>query len=176
MKGNSKQAFHGFFSPGLIFADGHAMRIYNFTSTPAIAWDWLDSGALQIHLDASDGQTLDMDVRIDSSWATTLLNASVKIAPRELMRTRPMLAVSGLSFNLLLGLGGVEIAGKTHTGRACVTEADRVAIITGASARLSSQDLGELTRPHKELIFSKSRITNRPIFAFGTANIENPNA
>jgi len=215
MKSNSMQAFQGFFSPGLYFASGHAMRIYNFTSTPAgiepffqiwlltpsgervlyvdpqdasalvsqwyhfdrivgaqIDWDWLDSDTLQVHLEASDGEIFDLRLHIGSSWATTLLNAVVKITPRSLMRTRPMLAISGLSFNLLLGLGGVEIAGSTDTGRAYVTEADRVTIITQASAHLDNQALGELARPPKPLLFGKSPIADRPVFAFGTASIE----
>lgn len=219
MKDNSMQAFRGFFSPGLYFASGHAMRIYNFTSTPAdlkpffqiwllaptgervlyidpqaasaivsqwynfdrivgarIDWDWLDSGTLQVHVEGSEGQNLELHLQIGSSWATTLLNAVVKITPRGLMRTRPMLAVSGLSFNLLLGLGGVEIAGSTDTGRAYVTEADRVTIVTAASAHLDKQDLGELMRPPNPLLFGKSRIADRPVFAFGTANIEGSHA
>lgn len=215
MKEMSMQAYQGFFSPGLCFANGHAMRIYNFTSTPAgiapffqiwmlmpsgerilyidpqaasavvsqwynfdrivgarIDWQWLDSGTLQVRVEASDGQILELHLHTGSSWATALLNAVVKITPRGLMRTRPMLAVSGLSFNLLLGLGGVEIAGSTDTGRAYVTEADRVTIVTDASARLDHLDLGDLTRPSKPLRFGKSRIADRAVLAFGTASIE----
>lgn len=34
MKKDTLSRFSGFFSPGLYFAAGHAMRLYNFTSTP----------------------------------------------------------------------------------------------------------------------------------------------
>jgi hypothetical protein len=139
------------------------------------AWDWADAAELHIHMMASDKQTLELDVRLGSSWATRLLNAVIKTTPQALMRSRPMLAVSSLGFNLLLGLGGVSIAGKTGTGKAYVTEADRIAIFTAASANLNGRSLGQLSPPPEALFFDTTRIAARPILAFGTVNIEPPN-
>lgn len=217
MNRNSMRAFGGFFSPGLYFADGYGMRIYNFTSTPAgirpffqiwlrmpsgqrvlyvdpqeageivsrwyhfdrivgvnSAWNWLDSVRLHLQMAASDDQSLELDLSLGSSWATRLLNGMIKTMPRALMRSRPMLTVSSLSFNLLLGLGGVSIAGKTDTGKAYVTEADSIATVTAASAKLNGRSLGRLGPPPEPLFFGTSRIAARPIFAFGTATIEYP--
>lgn len=217
MNGNLMRAFRGFFSPGLYFADGYGLRIYNFTSTPpdvepffqiwllmpsgqrvlyvdpheaggivsrwyhfdrivgaSTAWDWLDSARLHVHMAASDGQTLELDLRLGSSWATRLLNAVIKTTPRALMHSQPMLAVSSLSFNLLLGLGGVSITGKTDTGKAYVTEADGIAIITAASANLNGRSMGRLRPPPEALFFGTARIAARLVLAFGTANIEHP--
>lgn len=208
-------SFHGFFSPGLYFASGHGMRLYNFTSTPkdveaffqiwvmtpqeekilyvdpeaanaiistwytfdevvgsSISWEWPDSDTLHIDVEADDGTTLDMRLSLGSSPATAILNAIITITPQALMRTRPMLAISGLSFNLLLGLGGVHIRGKTETGKAYVTEADRLAVVKEASAILNGEDLGTLTRPPQPIYFGPSRVADRPVFAFGTANLE----
>ena len=210
--------FRGFFSPGLYFTSGHAMRLYNFTSTPkevgaffqvwmmtpkdkkilyvdpeaagaivstwfnfdevvgaSISWEWPDSDTLQINMEAVDGTILDLHLGLGSSLATSILNTILKITPQALMRTRPMLAISDISFNLLLGLGGVHIAGKTETGKAYVTEADRLALVKKASARLNGEDLGTLTHPPKPIFFGPSRVANRPIFAFGTVNLEHTN-
>lgn len=165
----------------VLYVDPHeageiVSRWYHFDRIvgASTAWDWADSAKLQIHMVASDKQTLELDLRLGSSWATRLLNAVIKTTPRALMRSRPMLAVSSLGFNLLLGLGGVPIAGKTGTGKAYVTEADRIAIITAASANLNGRSLGRLRPPPEALFFETARIASRPVLGFGTVNVELP--
>jgi hypothetical protein len=217
MNGNSMRALGGFFSPGLYFADGYGMRIYNFVSTPPdikpfsqiwlqmpgdqrvlyidpqeaseivsqwyhfdrivgvnSAWNWLNSSRLHLQMAPSDDQSLELDLSLGSSWATRLLNGVIKTMPRALMRSRPILTFSSLSFNLLLGLDGVSIAGNTDTGKAYVTEADSIATVTAASAKLNGRSLGRLEPPPEPLFFGTSRIAARPIFAFGTVTIEYP--
>jgi hypothetical protein len=208
--------YRGFFSPGLYFTSGHAMRLYNFTSAPtevaaffqlwlmtpedkqvlyvdpeaaggivatwyyffdetfsaSISWEWRDGDTLHTHMEAVDGTIFDLHMGLGSSLATGLLNTIVKITPQPLMRTRPMLAISDASFNLLLGLGGVHIAGKTETGKTYRTEADRLALVKHASATLDGEDLGPLTPPPEPLFFGPSRVADRPIFAFGTVYLE----
>lgn len=138
----------------------------------SISWKWPDSDTLDVDVEADDGTTFDLRLVLGSSLATALLNTIIKITPRALMRTRPMLAISGFSFNLLLGLGGVHIRGKTETGKAYVTEADKLAVVREASAVLNGEDLGRLTRPPQPIYFGPSRVADRPVFAFGTANLE----
>lgn len=147
---------------------------YNFDEVvgASISWEWSDPDTLHINVKAVDGTILDLHLVLGSSLATTILNTIVKITPQALMRTRPMLAISDISFNLLLGLGGVHIAGKTETGKAYVTEADKLALVKKASAILNGEDIGTLTHPPKPIFFGPSRVANRPIFAFGTVNLE----
>lgn len=207
--------FHGFFSPGLYFASGHGMRLYNFTSAPTdvdpffqiwvmtpagkkvlyvdpeaaraivstwysfddvvgsiISWEWRESNTLRVNVETDEGTTLELRLTLGSSLATNVLNTIVAITPRALIRSRPMLAISNLSFNLLLGLGGVHIKGETETGRDYVTEADKLRVVRDASAILDGQDLGSLTRPPAPTTFGPSKVADRPVFAFGTAYLE----
>jgi len=119
-----------------------------------------------------DGTILDLHLVLGSSLATTILNTIVKITPQALMRTRPMLAISDISFNLILGLGEAHIAGKTETGKAYVTKAERLALVKKALVILNGEDIGTLTHSPKPIFFGPSRVANRPIFAFGTVNLE----
>jgi hypothetical protein len=66
----------------------------------------------------------------------------------------------------------VHIRGKTETGKAYVTEADKLAVVREVSAVLNGEDLGALTRPPQPIYFGPSRVADRPVFAFGTANLE----
>ena len=136
-----------------------------------ISWGWSESDTLHIDVEADDDTTLELRLTLGSSLATAILNTIITITPRALMRTRPMLAISGLSFNLLLGLGGVHIKGETETGKEYVTEA-RLAVVKDASAVLNDEDLGPLTRPPRPIYFGPSRVADRPVFAFGTARLE----
>jgi hypothetical protein len=122
-------------------------------------------------MEAGDGTTLDLRLSLGSSPATTLLNTVVAITPQALMRTRPVLAVSDIGFNLLLGLGGVHITGTTETGKPYVTEANRLALVKHASAQLNGEDLGALAQPPKSLFFGPSRVADRAILAFGTVHL-----
>lgn len=207
--------FNGFFSPGLYFASGHGMRLYNFTSAPTdvdpffqiwvmtpegkkilyvdpeaakaivstwysfdeivgsiISWEWPESDALHVEVEGDDGTALELRLTLGSSLATTILNTIIAITPRAVMRSRPMLAISGLSFNLLLGLGGVHIKGETETGKEYVTEADKLRVVRDASAVLNGEDLGALSRPPGPICFGPSKVADRPVFAFGTAYLE----
>jgi hypothetical protein len=137
-----------------------------------ISWEWSESDTLHIDVEADDDTTLELRLTLGSSLATTILNTIITITPRALMRTGPMLAISGLSFNLLLGLGGVHIRGETETGKDYVTEADRLAVVKDASAVLNGEDLGPLTRPPRPIYFGPSRVADHAVFAFGTANLE----
>ena len=214
MKKSALSPFRGFFSPGLYFPTGHAMRLYNFTSTPPsadpffqiwlampegkqilyvdpesaatvvaqwyrfdetvgadIAWAWHTSNELEIEMKAHNGTTLDLTLQLGSSAATALLNTMVRLAPRWMLYAGPMLAVSSLSFNVLLGLGGVHIAGETETGKPYVTEADELAVVRQASATLNDKDLGDFAQPPRPISFGPSRVANRPVVARGTARL-----
>jgi hypothetical protein len=138
----------------------------------SIDWEWPNSDELNVRVDGAEGTALDLSLRLGSSLPTKLLNAIVAVTPRALMRTRPMLAVSDVSFNVLLGLGGVHIVGKTETGKPYVTEADRLMVVKEASALLNDDDLGRLTRPPKPLYFGPSRVADRAVLALGTAYLE----
>jgi hypothetical protein len=138
----------------------------------SIDWEWPDSDVLNVRVGSAEGTALDLRLSLGTSLPTTLLNAIVAVTPRALMRTRPMLAISDVSFNALLGLGGVHISGKTETGKPYVTEADRLMVVKEASALLDDKDLGRLRRPPKPIYFGPSRVADRAVLAFGTAYLE----
>lgn len=150
---------------------------YNFDDVvgASISWEWLEEDTININMETMDGTTLDLQLDLGSSLGTIILNTIVKITPQFIMSTQPMLAISNISFNLLLGLGGVDIAGKTETGKDYVTEADRLTIVKKASAKLNGEDLGVSTQPPKPIFFGPSKVANRPIFAHGTVNLEDTN-
>jgi hypothetical protein len=138
----------------------------------SVAWEWSASDTLHVDMKAMDETTLDLHLGLGSSLGTRILNPVLKITPQALMRSRPMVAISEISLNLLLGLGGLKIAGKTETGKAFLNEADRLAIVKEASARLNHEDLGALTRPPKPILFGDAKVPNCAFFSFGTLNLE----
>lgn len=138
----------------------------------SLVWEWSTSETFHVGMEAMDGTTLDLQVSLGSSLGTRVLNAVTKITPRALMMTSPMVAISEISLNLLLGLGGLKIVGRTETGKAYLNEADRLAVVKEASARLNDRDLGKLTRPPKPILFGQVRVPNRALFSFGTLHLE----
>lgn len=138
----------------------------------SVTWEWPDSDTLHVGMKATDGTTLDLRVSLGSSLGTSILNAVLRITPRALMRTSPMVAISEISLNLLLGLGGLKIAGRTEKDKAYLNEADRLAVVKEASARLNDEDLGKLARPSKPILFGDAKVPNRAFFSFGTLNLE----
>jgi hypothetical protein len=138
----------------------------------SVASEWSDSDTLRVRMQAMDETTLDLRVRIGPSLGTRILNPVLKITPRALMRTGPMVAISEMSVNLLLGLGGLKLAGQTETGKAYLNEADRLAVVKEASAKLNQEDLGELCCPPKPILFGDIKVPNRACFSFGALNLE----
>ncbi len=149
---------------------------YNFDKVVGghFSCHWPDARELFLEMNAQNGTTLELKMVLGPSLATNILNATIKFTPRAIMRTGPMLAFSERLFNSMLGLGGVKIAGKTDLGSAYYTEAGQIFILKSASGKLNQEDLGKLIHPQEPKYFRKTRLADRPIFAYGTSYIEVP--
>ena len=86
--------------------------------------------------------------------------------------TNPMVAVSEISLNGLLGLGGLKIAGRFETGKAYLNQADHLAVVKETTAKFNGNDLGELTRPPKPILFGQFKVPNRALFCRGILHLE----
>jgi len=137
-----------------------------------LLWEWSTPKTLHIGMEATDSSTLDMQIILDSSFGTGVLNTVIKFVPQKLMITSPMVAVSEISLNLLLGLGGVKIAGRFETGKAYLNQAERLAVVKEATAKLNGSDLGELTCPPKPISFGQFKVPNRALFSRGVLHLE----
>jgi hypothetical protein len=136
--------------------------------------NWLGTKELQLGMKAEDGTSLDIRLQLRSSFASGMLNTTIKLTPSVIMRTRPMTALSGMLFNTMLGLGGVKIAGKTDLGYAYHTEADSIFVVKSGAGVFNEGEMGELVVPQSPRYIGKTRIADRPILSFGTVNIELP--
>ena len=135
-------------------------------------WTWPTPDTLQVDVQAKDGTALAMEVKLHSNVATGVLNTILKVTPRAILRTAPMVAVSDLSTNLMLGLGGLRIAGKTETGKRYRDEADRLALVGSATAKLNGTDLGTLGSPAKPIRFGDINFGPRAACFFGDLYLE----
>ena len=141
-----------------------------------LTWGWSGSQALSVHMTATDETVLDLSITLSTPLAAKLLNGMIKSSPRPLAKTAPMLAVSQASLDILLGTNPLKITGSTETGKRYRSDADRLAVVAEASATLNGEDLGALTRPEREFSFGDAKTPNRPIFVFGTLNLEYPDS
>ena len=135
-------------------------------------WQWSDSKTLSVHMSAIDQTVLDLRVTLSTPPAAMLLNGMIKVTPRPLARTAPMMAVSQASLDILLGTKPLKIKGATETGKRYRSDSDRLAVVAEASATLNGEYLGALTRPEREISFGDAKTPTRPIFSFGTLNLE----
>lgn len=135
-------------------------------------WRWPAPDTLQVDARASDGTSLAVEVKLRSNVATGALNTILKVSPRAVMRTAPMMAVSYWSMNLMLGLDDLRIGGKTETGRRYRSEVDRLALVGSATARLNGADLGALGPPSRPIRFGDINFGRRAICTFGDLYLE----
>jgi len=138
----------------------------------SLDWEWSTPEKLHIGMEAKNSSTLDMQVILGSSLGTGVLNAVIKFVPQKLMMTRTVMAFSEICLNMLLGLGGLKIAGRFETGKAYVNQAEHLAVVKEATAKLNGSDLGELTRPLKPILFGQFKVPNRALFCRGILHLE----
>ena len=137
-----------------------------------LKWQWSTSKTLSVHMNAVDETVLDLEVTLSTPPAARLLNGVIKATPRPLAKTLPMMTVSQLSLDILLGTKPLKITGVTETGTRYRSDSDWLAVVAEASAALNGEDLGALTRPEREISFGDAKTPNRPIFSFGTLSLE----
>jgi hypothetical protein len=134
--------------------------------------EWVDADTLHVRMKAVDDTDLNVHVQLGSSRAAGILNALLKVTPRAAKLSRPMVMLSEIAINALLGLGWAKLAGKTETGKDYLAEADKLAVVKEASARLNGVDLGALSRPRQPILFGDLKVPNRALLSFVTLNLE----
>ena len=155
---------------------GHNVAIFHDmdeTVATEIVREWPESNTLHVSATGTDETKIDLRVNLGSTLGTAILNATIRMTPSALARTRLMSAISTTSLNLLVTRGGPKVAGRTETDRAYLVEPRKLAIVKAASATINGDDLGELVRPPRPIVFGGDVvIPNRSFFSFGTLNLE----
>ena len=138
-----------------------------------IVQEWPDSSTLHVSATGTGESEIHLVVNLGSTLGSAILNATIKMTPSVLARTRLMSAISTISLNLLVTRGGPKVAGRTETGRAYLVEPRKLATVKSATATINGDDLGELARPPRPIVFGGDVvIPNRSFFSFGTLNLE----
>ena len=144
-----------------------ATRFHEFdvVNHAEVQWTWTEE-TLRVVVDAADLSTLEVDLEFETTVGVHLVNLLLALTPNWFRRTRPGMAAADLHLKLL-GLGGLESAGRTETGTRYCGVVDRVAVVTGGSACLNEVDLGTVTAPSAPVPFGDVTVPQRPVVALG---------
>lgn len=127
---------------------------------------------LSLSMAAADGTRLDWSLAFEATPATRLLGVVSRLTPDAVARSSVGRAVSTVSLNTLLGLGGLPVGGHTETGRAYFAAADRLYRVGDATATLDGVDLGGVVAPRERIAFGDIVTTDRPVAFVGDLFLE----
>lgn len=129
-----------------------------------ITWDQTGSDSLRLTVDGDDGTALELEVTTGQTRATRILNSMAAITPRSVIRTGIGAAILSDLLDRLLDTRGTKVAGRTEIGESYRFEADRIAVVTDATATLDGEDLGSSTAPDRTIEFGDVSIGNVPLY------------
>lgn len=147
---------------------------FDRTSEATITWSHAGEEGMEVHLDGADGTTLDLRADLGASTGTRVLTAITALTPTPMLRTSLGGAISNLSLGLLLDTNGLKVVGHTETHEPYRVEADSLRTVTGATATLDGEDLGDLCPPDRPLGFGDARVPNEPFVTFGDLYLRPP--
>lgn len=165
----------------ILFVESEAVgrevgRYHEFDRTVIAAMDWAGTTRGEVHLavSATDGTELRLDVALAATAATRMVGTMGRMTPPVVGRSAPGRWMANVSLNTLLGLGGLQTAGRTETGKRYRGEPVRIMLATAAMATLNGVDLGTLATPTRPVAFGDIRLTDRAVFFFGDLYMESP--
>lgn len=147
---------------------------FDRTLGATITWDQADEDRVALALEGEDDVTLDLDVDLESTTATRLLNTITNLTPQSLIRTSIGQTVSTLIFNQLLDANGMKIAGVTETQEPYRVEAETLRAVPNADATLNGEDLGTVQPPDRLITFGDAKVPDDPFFSFGDLYLRPP--
>lgn len=147
---------------------------FDRTSEATLTWAQATEEGLEVHLEGNDGTTLDLRADLGASTGTWVLTSVTSLTPKSVLRTSLGGAISNLSLGLLIDANGLKVVGRTDTHEPYRVEADSLRTVTGASATLNSEDLGDVCSPDRPLGFGDARVPNDPFFTFGDLYLRPP--
>lgn len=147
---------------------------FDRTCEATTTWTQATEEGMELHLEGNDGTRLHLRADLGTSAGTRLLTAITSLTPTPMLRTSLGEAISNLSFGLLIAANGLKVVGRTDTHEPYRVEADSLRTVTGASATLNGEDLGDVCSPDRPLGFGDARVPNVPLFAFGDLYLRPP--
>lgn len=128
-----------------------------------VTWDQTGPDSLRLTVDGDDGTDLELDVTTGQTGATRVLNVMAAVTPRSVVRSRIGAALVSDLLERLLDTRGTKVAGRTEIGASYRFEADRIAVVTEATATLDGEDLGAVTAPDRTITFGDVTIGTVPL-------------
>lgn len=130
--------------------------------------DWTadDRLTLEIH------GTLKIDMRLDQTPVTRLMNAAGSILPEAVWQNERAMNAMGSIASRLLGAGKLRLAGHVPNGQDFIANPRLIWTIPEATATLRGEDLGEPAPVEPQAWLEDFAIPNRGLFVFGNGSFE----
>jgi hypothetical protein len=151
-------------------AAGTYMATYHrFDRTVRASIDWTQQtpDSIDIHLEGSDGTTLELHTELGDTPATRLLTFVSRLTPSWLLRTAFGRRITNSGFQRLIASNGLQIVGQTETGEPFRVEADTIRSVEAATAELDGDDLGGLRTPYRRIAFGDHVIPDDTLLVSG---------
>lgn len=139
-----------------------------------ITWERATTDEIMVHLDAEDGTTLDLEATLGPSTGTRLLQLVSALTPTPILRMSLGESISNLLFGLMMDANGLKVAGRTDTHEPYRVEPDTLRMVTGASAVLNHEDLGEVQPPDRLIGFGDAIVPDEAFVSFGELFLRPP--
>jgi hypothetical protein len=137
---------------------------FDRTVSADITIDQTDSNGVRVTVEGEDGTELEMDLSFGQTVGTRLLNVMVALTPKAVARTQIGSALSTFVLNRLVEANGAKVAGRFATGEPYRFEANRIAVVTAATATLDGEDLGLLSSSPQPI--EDGDVKNMPIHCY----------
>ena len=129
-----------------------------------IAVEQTDSDRVYVTVEGEDGTSLELELSFGQTVGTRLLNAMGALTPKAVARTQLGSALSTFVLNRLVEVNGAKVAGRFATGEPYRFEANRIAVITAATATLDGKDLGIPSSPPQPI--EDGDVRNMPLHCY----------
>lgn len=139
---------------------------YDHLVPATMDWTWDGEDDLRVEVRGAS-RTFDLTLTVTRTLRTRLLDAATLLTPASVAHSRVGTTLATLSLRSLFDVNGLRTAGETDTGVPYRTEANRLARVTGARARLDGDDLGVLVDPELPVAFGDIVAPDDPLVIHG---------
>ncbi len=121
----------------------------------------------------ADGlRPLTWEVTLTQTAATRMMNAAARRAPDEWWQKRSLLRVMGFAARLALGVGKINLAGRTPNGQQFLANPQEIWLVKSSRAVVNGLDLGPVGPLSTPARLNEFVIPQRGIFAVARAYLE----
>jgi hypothetical protein len=145
-------------------------------------FDRIEAGTVRVDRQGADGVEITLAgeddthfrTRLSLGWTlgTTLLNTVIAVTPDAILQSSLGTTVSTASLNALVDARGLDVAGRTETGRRYRLDASHLSAIDTARGTIDETDLGGQAPPGRPIEFGDAKTTGDPLFIDGTLHLE----